>query len=102
MTIALAMVFGIFGLLALAWAIAEFLNDERSVFSGAAPIATMGAMLGSQGRCETTLTERFENPECRCNTYEGNFGPCETFEIGANGNCVYCDHSSACHKEITA
>lgn len=51
----------------------------------------------SQGPCETTLTERFENPNCRCDTYEGNLGPCRTFEVGANGLCVFCDHEEGCH-----
>lgn len=51
----------------------------------------------SQGRCETTLTERFVNPECRCPTYPDNLGPCATFEQGANGRCVYCDHLECCH-----
>jgi hypothetical protein len=51
----------------------------------------------SQGPCETTLTERFANPNCRCLTYEGNLGPCKTFEAGANDRCVYCDHDKGCH-----
>ncbi len=51
----------------------------------------------SQGRCEMTLTERFYNPSCQCRTYPNNLGPCETFEEGSNGNCVYCDHNLECH-----
>lgn len=51
-----------------------------------------------QGRCEMTLTERFANPDCRCPTYDGNLGPCRTFEAGANGRCVYCDHETICHE----
>lgn len=54
----------------------------------------------SQGQCETTLTERFFNPDCRCNTYERNLGPCKTFDPGANGMCVYCDHSKTCHRQL--
>jgi hypothetical protein len=50
-----------------------------------------------QGRCETTLTERFSNPECRCPTYAGNLGPCAQHEVGGNGRCVYCDHELTCH-----
>lgn len=50
-----------------------------------------------QGRCQTTQTERFENPLCRCPTYAGNLGPCSAFKAGANGRCVYCDHTTACH-----
>ena len=57
----------------------------------------------SQGRCKTTLTERFEYPECRCGTYEGNLGPCKTFEEGAEiGRCVYCDHKIECHEGLLA
>ena len=51
----------------------------------------------AQGRRETTLTERFENSDCRCDTYYGNLGPCETFLEGVNGRCVYCDHLLECH-----
>jgi hypothetical protein len=51
----------------------------------------------AQGLCETTLTERFVNPDCRCNTYAGNLGPCKTFEVGQSGRCVYCDHEASCH-----
>lgn len=53
-----------------------------------------------QGRCETTLTERFSNPQCSCDTYPGNLGPCRTFEQGASGRCVYCEHSRICHFEL--
>lgn len=42
--------------------------------------------------------ERLENPNCRCETYEGNLGPCRTFETGMNERCVYCDHFFACHR----
>ena len=52
----------------------------------------------SQGRCPTTLTERFSNEACRCDTYEGNLGPCRTYiESARTGVCVYCDHSLECH-----
>jgi hypothetical protein len=51
----------------------------------------------SQGKCETTLTERFSYPPCHCGTYEGNLGPCKTYEQGASGQCVYCEHDLACH-----
>lgn len=51
----------------------------------------------AQGRCATTLTERFHNPACRCPTYPTNLGPCVAFEAGGNGRCVYCDHEHACH-----
>lgn len=55
-----------------------------------------------QGRCETTLTERFA-VECSCGTYDGNLGPCKTFLEGAEaGRCVYCDHKIECHNKILA
>ena len=57
---------------------------------------------GSQDRCEITLTERFDNPECACNTYPDNLGPCKTFKAGSNGNCVYCDHNEECHISLLA
>lgn len=54
-----------------------------------------------QGRCETTLTERFENRACQCGTYQGNLGPCKTFLLGADpGRCVYCDHTVECHETL--
>lgn len=56
----------------------------------------------SQGLCETTLTERFHNPNCKCDTYVGNLGPCRTFEAGMSGNCVYCEHDRDCHDQIAA
>lgn len=56
----------------------------------------------AQGRCETTLTERFAYPECKCGTYPENLGPCKTWETGANPErCVYCDHKIECHKAVT-
>jgi hypothetical protein len=57
-------------------------------------------MSQSQGRCETTLAERFTNPRCECPTYPGNLGPCRTWEAGMNGRCVYCDHTLRCHQDI--
>lgn len=57
-------------------------------------------MYQSQGLCETTLTERFNNDKCKCDTYKGNLGPCKTFELGKNNNCVYCDHNFECHEAI--
>lgn len=56
----------------------------------------------SQGLCETTLTERFKFDGCRCDVtaYPENLGPCKTFEEGASGRCVYCEHSLVCHKDL--
>ena len=54
--------------------------------------------------CDTTLTPRLPVTFCinsrlesGCDTYPDNLGPCETFEAGKNGRCVYCDHSILCH-----
>lgn len=49
--------------------------------------------------CATTLTRRYNVEDCKCDTYEGNLGPCLTWELGASGSCVYCDHSLACHHK---
>ena len=47
------------------------------------------------------MTERFEYPGCKCGTYQGNLGPCKTFEVGADAaRCVYCDHTQACHIAV--
>jgi hypothetical protein len=56
----------------------------------------------SQGLCDATMTERFLNPMCVCDTYEGNLGPCKTWEEGSNGRCVYCDHNRMCHINLLA
>lgn len=62
-----------------------------------APVPPAEGAGAPQGLCDTTLTERFANPDCRCDTYAGNLGPCKTFEMGQGGRCVYCDHEAACH-----
>ena len=68
-----------------------------------APIAVVPKGLVSQGRCETTLTERFRFDGCKCGTYEGNLGPCLTWcQGGASNRCVYCDHNIECHCAISA
>jgi hypothetical protein len=61
------------------------------------PAAEGGVELG---KCDVTLTERYANPGCVCATYAGNKGPCRSWEAGANGRCVYCDHTMACHLEM--
>ena len=53
--------------------------------------------------CETTMTPRllfsliFYRVGSGCAAYPGNLGPCESFEEGMNGRCVYCGHSILCH-----
>ena len=34
--------------------------------------------------------------ECGC-CHVPDHGACQTFEMGANGRCVYCDHGKDCH-----
>jgi hypothetical protein len=67
--------------------------------AGVTPAPDAAPVMGgdAQGLCDTTLTQRFANPNCQCETYEGNLGPCKTFEAGQNGHCVYCDHEASCH-----
>ena len=51
-----------------------------------------------QGPCDTTLTPRYENPACRCDTYPTNLGPCAWYVDDRYGyHCVYCDHTLMCH-----
>lgn len=50
--------------------------------------------------CDTMMTMRHPVNNCSCDTYEGNLGPCLTWEPGANGNCAYCDHNWSCHKLV--
>jgi len=54
----------------------------------------------SQGLCDTTMTERFENKDCVCPTYPANLGPCAKFEEGGNARCVFCDHELSCHLAV--
>lgn len=87
-------------------------NYKRTIISSAPELvdalgpteqsAPAAASVGTpQGRCETTLTERFAYPDCKCGTYPGNLGPCKTFEQGAEpGFCVYCMHKIECHDAI--
>ena len=53
-----------------------------------------------QGLCDTTMTPRFFNEHCKCPTYPENLGPCENWEKGGNGRCVYCDHAVECHISL--
>ena len=53
-------------------------------------------------RCDTTLTERFDNSDCTCDTYPGNLGPCKKFSVGVMGDCVFCDHERPCHDTLLA
>lgn len=70
------------------------------LFRSVAP--TPPACAAQSKLCDTTLTERFVNPNCKCATYEGNLGPCRTFELGASGRCAYCDHEKDCHAACAA
>lgn len=57
-------------------------------------------ILVSQGLCETTSTERFNNPNCKCPTYPANLGPCKEHLEGIKGRCIYCDHLLTCIPKI--
>ena len=46
--------------------------------------------------CDVTQTPR-RPCAMNCGTYPGNLGPCEIWEEGHNGRCVYCDHGRNCH-----
>ncbi len=48
--------------------------------------------------CATTEVRRYRR-ECHCPTYPTNCGACASFEVGANGLCVYCDHKQTCHRK---
>lgn len=61
--------------------------------------AQANRVVASQGLCDTTMTERFDQV-CTCDTYAGNKGPCNTFEAGDNGRCAYCDHGHQCHETV--
>ena len=34
--------------------------------------------------------------KCAC-CHAVDYGACDTFEVGMNGRCVYCDHDESCH-----
>jgi hypothetical protein len=53
-------------------------------------------------RCDVTQTLRYAIGKCSCPTYDGNLGPCATWEEGANRRCVYCDHDKDCHLGVAA
>ncbi len=55
----------------------------------------------AQGKCETTLTERFFLRDCGCGTYPGNLGPCTTWLDNGKVRCTYCDHGPNCHARLS-
>ena len=63
---------------------------------------TVPSAIRAQGPCETTLTPRFEIKDCACGTYEGNLGPCLTWNEGNEvGRCVFCAHGLDCHVKLS-
>ena len=42
------------------------------------------------------LKKKNDKCECGCIHYP-DYGACDLFEPGENGNCVYCDHGEDCH-----
>ena len=43
---------------------------------------------------------RYKTSGCGC-CHSVDQGACTSFENGANGRCVFCDHSKECHSKIT-
>lgn len=37
--------------------------------------------------------------KCQC-AHSPDLGACDSYEQGANGRCVYCDHDKPCHESI--
>ena len=73
----------------------------QEVFKNAETPAAPSA-IRAQGPCETTLTPRFEIKDCACGTYEGNLGPCLTWNEGNEvGRCVFCAHGLDCHVKLS-
>jgi hypothetical protein len=48
-------------------------------------------------RCDTTLAARRPREDCICDTEQDELGPCDSWEQGMSGNCVYCEHARVCH-----
>jgi len=49
--------------------------------------------------CDTTMTPRNPIDTCVCIERTDEMGPCDKFEAGGNGRCVYCDHEEGCHPK---
>lgn len=49
--------------------------------------------------CDTTMTPRNPVDTCVCIERTDEMGPCDKFEAGGNGRCVYCDHEIRCHPD---
>jgi len=48
-------------------------------------------------RCEK-MNEEKNQDRCPCGCcHVPDYGACQSFEKGANGLCVYCDHGEECH-----
>lgn len=83
--------------------IQHYSADQKSlvIWAALAP-SSAGVAVVAQGPCETTLTPRFQIPDCACGTYEENLGPCLTWWQGAAvGRCVYCEHGLDCHVKLS-
>ncbi len=71
----------------------DFVGYLQAIASNALasqPVAT-------EERCDTTLTLRHPRDICTCDDETDLMGPCDTWEIGQNGRCIYCNHTEACH-----
>lgn len=51
--------------------------------------------------CDTTQTPRRPREECTCGTIHDSYGPCDDYLVGGSGDCVYCEHTLACHWRTT-
>ena len=49
--------------------------------------------------CDTTMTPRNPAESCVCEVRTDLMGPCDDYEVGGNGRCVYCDHECVCHQK---
>lgn len=62
---------------------------------GWGPIAAVFNDKGQLTHFRRTADEAVKCP-CGC-CHSTDHGACQTFEKGANGRCVYCDHGEGCH-----
>lgn len=65
---------------------------------GWGPIAAVFNDKGQLTHFRRTADEEVRPAKCSCGCcHSPDHGACQTFEKGANGRCVYCDHGEDCH-----
>jgi hypothetical protein len=97
-----------------------FLPDDRSAFTGvtSGPAVTGVMFLSTEvratGQMQLPIKIEFPNELCErcgrmCHVTEGcrccdrpEPKPCQHYEQGLNGRCVYCDHEKICHTASSA